>query len=73
MKSSLPVTLPGHGTWCLTGGVPSHLLSDSKNKIGRVFVAGYQDGSVRMWDATYPILSLLCVLESQVRAVTSFI
>lgn len=65
-KSSLPVTLPGHGTWRLTGGVHSHLLSDSRNKIGRVFVAGYQDGSVRMWDATYPVLSFLCALENQI-------
>lgn len=73
MKSSLPVKLPGHGTWRLTGGVPSHLLSDSNNKIERVFVAGYQDGSVRMWDATYPVLSFLSVLDSQVRVVTSFI
>ncbi|MBA0577539.1 hypothetical protein Golob_023998, partial [Gossypium lobatum] len=31
------------------------------------YIAGYQDGSVRIWDASYPILTLLFVLEGEVQ------
>lgn len=67
MKKKLPLTLPGNRKWPLTGGVPSHLSSDNKNRMLRVYVAGYQDGSVRMWDATCPVLSPLCAFENRVR------
>ncbi|XP_047321291.1 uncharacterized protein LOC124925354 [Impatiens glandulifera] len=51
--------------WPITGGVPSQLFS-GKNNIKRIFIAGYQDGSVRVWDATYPTLSLILLLGSEV-------
>ncbi|XP_020875912.1 uncharacterized protein LOC9307240 [Arabidopsis lyrata subsp. lyrata] len=46
--------------WPLTGGVPSHL---DDYKLERLYMAGYQDGSMRIWDATYPCLSLIYILE----------
>lgn len=30
--------------------------------IERIYIAGYMDGSVRIWDATSPVLSILCVI-----------
>lgn len=53
--------------WALTGGVSNHLTLGNAKRIERVYIAGYQDGSVRMWDATHPVLSLLCIFESEVR------
>lgn len=47
--------------------MPSQLSFAEDKKVERVYVAGYQDGSVWMWDATYPVLSLICVLEGEVR------
>ncbi|XP_019706287.1 lethal(2) giant larvae protein homolog SRO77 isoform X2 [Elaeis guineensis] len=54
--------------WPLTGGIPSEMSSDNY-AVERIFIAGYEDGSVRMWDATYPILELMFVLESKVPGV----
>ncbi|XP_023636697.1 uncharacterized protein LOC17883008 isoform X1 [Capsella rubella] len=60
-KARTPRTPSGESTqWPLTGGVPSHL---DDYKLERLYMAGYQDGSVRIWDATYPCLSLIYVLE----------
>ncbi|BBN67766.1 transducin family protein / WD-40 repeat family protein, partial [Prunus dulcis] len=55
----------------LTGGVPSQLNDAENYHVERVYVAGYQDGSVRVWDATYPALSLICVLGSEVKGIRS--
>nr|GMC93790.1 Syntaxin-binding protein 5-like [Ipomoea batatas] len=60
-------TFSGAKKWALTGGVSNHLTLGNANRIERVYIAGYQDGSVRMWDATHPVLSLLCIFESEVR------
>ncbi|PQQ14007.1 lethal(2) giant larvae protein homolog SRO77-like isoform X1 [Prunus yedoensis var. nudiflora] len=57
--------------WPLTGGVPSQLNDADNYHVERVYLAGYQDGSVRIWDATYPALSLICVLGSEVKAIRS--
>lgn len=65
MSSTL--TLPGNKKWPLTGGVSNHLSFGKDNKVHRLYVAGYQDGSVRIWDVTYPVFSLLCVLTNEVR------
>lgn len=54
--------------WPLTGGVPSQLSTTKDKKTERVYLAGYSDGSVRIWDATLPVLSFACLLEGQVRA-----
>lgn len=53
--------------WPLTGGVPSLLSFAKEKRIERIYIAGYQDGSIRIWDATYPVLSLIVVLADKVR------
>uniref|UniRef100_A0A5B7B8W9 V-SNARE coiled-coil homology domain-containing protein n=1 Tax=Davidia involucrata TaxID=16924 RepID=A0A5B7B8W9_DAVIN len=60
-------TLAGGTKWPLTGGVSNHMSFAEDNMVERVYVAGYQDGSVRIWDATHPVISLLCVLEGEVK------
>ncbi|KAK6929486.1 WD40 repeat, partial [Dillenia turbinata] len=51
----------GHKKWPLTGGIPSE-LPVAYNVVERMYIAGYQDGSVRIWDATFPTLQLSFVL-----------
>ncbi|KAK3407849.1 uncharacterized protein LOC104421067 isoform X2 [Eucalyptus grandis] len=60
LKSNVPTS---HTEWPLTGGVPSRLHLSEVNQVERIYVAGYRDGSVRMWDATCPTLSLIYVLD----------
>ncbi|KAH7854128.1 hypothetical protein Vadar_010404 [Vaccinium darrowii] len=55
--------------WPLTGGVPSQLSFAEGNIIKRIYIAGYQDGSVRIWDATFPVLSCIFVLGSEVEGI----
>ncbi|XP_062156010.1 uncharacterized protein LOC133863892 isoform X2 [Alnus glutinosa] len=55
--------------WPLTGGIHSQLLETEGYCVERVFIAGYQDGSVRVWDATYPALSLIHILGSEVNGI----
>lgn len=62
---SLPTSLDGT-KWPLTGGVPSQLSLTKNSAILRVYLAGYSDGSVRIWNATYPLLSFVCALEGEV-------
>lgn len=52
--------------WPLNGGVPCHLSLHGERKVERLYIAGYQDGTVRIWDATYPILSPIFVLDPEV-------
>ncbi|KAL4377724.1 hypothetical protein GQ457_02G022120 [Hibiscus cannabinus] len=52
--------------WPLTGGVHNLLPEAAVYEVERVYVAGYQDGSVRMWDATYPVFSLVFVLGTEI-------
>lgn len=65
-QSNSKLTLPRGIKWPLTGGVYSHLSFGKDNSILRIYVAGYQDGSVRIWDATHPVFSLLCVLITEI-------
>ncbi|KAK7300521.1 hypothetical protein RJT34_11367 [Clitoria ternatea] len=51
--------------WPLTGGVPGQLFKED-HPIIQIYIAGYQDGSVRIWDATYPALSLVYDIDSEV-------
>lgn len=60
-------TLAGGMKWPLTGGLPSQLSINRSHDVKKVYIAGYQDGSVRVWDATYPVLTLICILEGKVR------
>lgn len=59
-------SIHGGSDWPLTGGVPCQLSSTEESGIGRVYIGGYQDGSVRMWDATHPILSSVFTFQGQV-------
>lgn len=59
-------SIHGGSDWPLTGGVPCQLSSTEESGICRVYIGGYQDGSVRMWDATHPILSPIFTLQGQV-------
>ncbi|KAK3212319.1 hypothetical protein Dsin_017025 [Dipteronia sinensis] len=67
--SSLP-TVAGGTKWPLTGGVPSQSSVTKDHTLDKVYVAGYQDGSVRIWDATYPALTLISALEGEVQGIT---
>ncbi|XP_038892131.1 uncharacterized protein LOC120081378 isoform X2 [Benincasa hispida] len=58
--------VPGDTTWLLTGGIPSQLHDAGDYQVERVYIAGYQDGSIRIWDATYPSFSLILYLEPEV-------
>ncbi|XAR65951.1 hypothetical protein NMG60_11011970 [Bertholletia excelsa] len=55
--------------WPLTGGVPSQLSLAEDNGAKRLYIAGYQDGSVRIWDASSPVLSLIFALVTKVEGV----
>lgn len=50
----------------LSSSIPRQPTKD--DGIERILVAGYLDGSVRLWNATFPVFTLLAVLESQVFA-----
>ncbi|KAL8503177.1 hypothetical protein ACS0TY_022067 [Phlomoides rotata] len=63
---SSTLTLTGNKKWPLIGGVSNHLSFGKDNTVHRLYVAGYQDGSVRIWDATYPVFSLFCILKNEV-------
>ncbi|KAK9124526.1 hypothetical protein Sjap_014128 [Stephania japonica] len=72
LKSSLTGGAPSlsvDSKWPVTGGVPSQLSFSEDKKIERVYIGGYQDGSVRMWDATNSVLSLIFVMEGEVEGV----
>ncbi|GMI79923.1 Tomosyn [Hibiscus trionum] len=67
MKPGLTPSPTASIKWPLTGGVPTQLSVTKDSSIDRLYIAGYQDGSVRIWDASYPILTLLFVLEGEVQ------
>uniref|UniRef100_A0ACD5YE20 Uncharacterized protein n=1 Tax=Avena sativa TaxID=4498 RepID=A0ACD5YE20_AVESA len=58
--------ISGNMKWPLTGGVPSEMSQKENHPVERIYVAGYQDGSVRIWDATFPILMPMFVLDAKV-------
>ncbi|XP_042050091.1 uncharacterized protein LOC121795616 isoform X1 [Salvia splendens] len=66
--ASPTLTLPGNKRWPLTGGVINPLSLGKDYKVQRLYVAGYDDGSVRIWDVTYPVFSPLCVLTNEVNS-----
>ncbi|XAR68805.1 hypothetical protein NMG60_11000176 [Bertholletia excelsa] len=59
----------GGTKWPLTGGVCSQPLITGEDRVETVYVAGYEDGSIWIWDATDPVLSLICILESKVEGI----
>ncbi|KAK4748221.1 hypothetical protein SAY87_014807 [Trapa incisa] len=66
MSSDVITTETGNTMWPLTGGVPSE-LSPKIHVIDRLYISGYQDGSVRIYDATLPTLSFICILQGEVQ------
>ncbi|XP_052162522.1 uncharacterized protein LOC127779694 [Oryza glaberrima] len=52
--------------WPLTGGVPSEMSMNGNYTVERIYIAGYQDSSVRIWDATFPVLTPMFVLDGKV-------
>ncbi|PAN15584.1 hypothetical protein PAHAL_2G499600 [Panicum hallii] len=56
----------GNMKWPLTGGVPSVMSLNEDHAVERLYIAGYQDGSVRIWDATFPVLMPMFVLDGKV-------
>lgn len=65
--NTVSMSTPAGGTkWPLTGGVPSQLSTAKDRKTERLYLAGYADGSVRIWDATFPVFSFICLLVGQV-------
>ncbi|XP_062190422.1 uncharacterized protein LOC133893429 isoform X2 [Phragmites australis] len=58
--------IPGNMKWPLTGGVPSEMSLNEDHAVERIYIAGYQDGSVRIWDATFPVLMPMFVLDGKV-------
>jgi syntaxin-binding protein 5 len=55
------LTNPGQ----LTGGVPSEMSVDEDHDVERRYIACYQDGSVRIWDAAFPVLMSMFVLDGK--------
>ncbi|KDO56671.1 hypothetical protein CISIN_1g001279mg [Citrus sinensis] len=62
-------TQAGHIKWPLSGGVPSPVPITKCHSVDRVYLAGYHDGSVRIWDATYPVFKLICALDAEVQGI----
>ncbi|KAJ6311912.1 hypothetical protein OIU77_013627 [Salix suchowensis] len=60
---------PRSTNWPLTGGVPSQLHDAEKYQVERLYIAGYQDGTVKIWDATYPTFALIYVLGPEVKGI----
>ncbi|OAY38396.1 uncharacterized protein LOC110624780 isoform X2 [Manihot esculenta] len=60
---------PRSTKWPLTGGIPSQPLNVENYQVERLYIAGYQDGSVRIWDATHPTFSLLYILGTGVKGI----
>ncbi|KAH8496874.1 hypothetical protein H0E87_019565 [Populus deltoides] len=60
---------PRSTNWPLTGGVPSQLHDAEKYQVERLYMAGYQDGTVKIWDATYPTFALIYVLGPEVKGI----
>ncbi|XP_047065256.1 uncharacterized protein LOC124673174 [Lolium rigidum] len=65
-RQSVAPPISGNMKWPLTGGVPSEMSLKEDHAVERIYVAGYQDGSVRIWDATFPILVPMFVLDAKV-------
>ncbi|KAK9668476.1 hypothetical protein RND81_13G063300 [Saponaria officinalis] len=51
------------------GGTQSDVLSADEKLEKKIFIAGYKDGSVRVWDVTKATFSLVSILEGQVHGI----
>lgn len=59
----------GSAKWPLRGGVPYQISTSECYTVERIYIGGYHDGSVRIWDASLPVLSLVSVLGFEVNRV----
>ncbi|KAJ3682833.1 hypothetical protein LUZ60_013060 [Juncus effusus] len=60
------IKLPSGAKWPLTGGVPSEISLLQNRTVQRLFMTGYKDGSVKIYDATFPVLDFLFYLNGKV-------
>ncbi|KAL8262357.1 hypothetical protein R6Q59_026406 [Mikania micrantha] len=61
MKVNSTQKLTG-GNWPVSGGIVYQFTSPEGYVIEKIYMAGYMDGSVRIWDATSSVLSILCII-----------
>ncbi|KAM7261950.1 hypothetical protein ACFE04_021027 [Oxalis oulophora] len=54
---SMP-TKTGDRDWHVTGGVPCQLSSIKYQGVDSVYIVGYQDGSIKLWDVTYRVQTI---------------
>ncbi|XP_044501411.1 uncharacterized protein LOC123222619 [Mangifera indica] len=69
MKLSSSPILAGEIKWPFIGGLPSQLFVTRDHIVNKVYVAGYQDGIVRIWDATDTVLKPIFVLKGEVQGI----
>ncbi|KAL5212638.1 hypothetical protein ABZP36_023485 [Zizania latifolia] len=69
-KTATPF-MQGNMKWPLTGGVPSEMSLNEDHVVERIYIAGYQDSSVRIWDATFPVLVVGVNLDGENSSVSS--
>lgn len=69
MKLSSTAIQGTSAKWPLTGGVPYQLPTMKADKVERVYLAGYQDGSICIWDATHPVFSVICHLDAELEGI----
>ncbi|KAL5199176.1 hypothetical protein ABZP36_002688 [Zizania latifolia] len=70
-KNATPF-MQGNMKWPLTGGVPSEMSLNEDHVVERIYIAGYQDSSVRIWDVTFPVLVPMFVLDGKPLAAYCF-
>ncbi|KAL1533424.1 hypothetical protein AAHA92_33309 [Salvia divinorum] len=59
----------GSAKWPLRGGVPYQISTSECYTVERIYIGGYHDGSVRIWDTSLPVLSLVSVLGFEVKGI----
>ncbi|CAL0302627.1 unnamed protein product [Lupinus luteus] len=69
LRTDLTLGAATRSNWPLTGGVPSQLSTAEGTAIERVYLAGYSNGSVLVYDATHPVLSCICYIEGEVQGI----
>ncbi|XP_057786448.1 uncharacterized protein LOC131003899 isoform X2 [Salvia miltiorrhiza] len=59
----------GSAKWPLRGGVRYQMSRTESYSVESIYIGGYHDGSVRIWDASLPVLSLVSVLGCEVKGI----
>ncbi|XP_010676759.1 uncharacterized protein LOC104892503 isoform X2 [Beta vulgaris subsp. vulgaris] len=57
--------------WPLSGGVRSEITSPEEKSQELIYIVGYHDGSVRIWDSSNPIFPLVSTIEGQVHGIAN--